>query len=55
MIGIIYFSFSLAFDKAVATKPAGTVTRPTPIISTKKVNILPPTSPTWITKIYEVG
>lgn len=37
------FSSSLAFDKALATRPAGTVTIPTPIIKMKKVNTLPPT------------
>ncbi len=36
-------STSLAFDNALATKPAGIVTIPTPINKMKKVNIFPPT------------
>lgn len=31
-----------ALETAEATRPAGTVTIPTPTMSTKKVNILPP-------------
>ena len=37
-----FFSKSLASERALPIKPAGMVTTPTPMISTKKVKILPP-------------